>query len=115
MMISPTVSVEGIQEGVLPVDARFIVETRELEIEFNIGSRYRWPVDSLEMKTRTTDGWQPIARPDNEHLMNVEVWNNGEVVEFTDIEQCFSIPGLMRGRLGSEKWMQRILGIQLRS
>ncbi|MEL6602763.1 MAG: hypothetical protein AAFP20_05990 [Cyanobacteria bacterium J06614_10] len=99
-----------IQSGVKPVLGRFIAETRELEIEFNTGSKYRWPVDRLEMKERTEHGWQLISQPDSQQLANVEIWNNGEVVEFVDIEQCFSISGLMRGQLGSEKWMRELLG-----
>lgn len=101
-----------IQQGVVPVESRFILDSRELEIAFNTGSRYRWPVDALEMKERTDNGWQQIPRPDNQRLVNVEIWENGEVVEFTDIEQCFSIPGLMRGQLGSEQWMKQLLDSQ---
>jgi hypothetical protein len=66
-------------------------------------------VDALEMKHRTSEGWQLINRPENSQLENIEIWNNGEVVEFTDIEQCFSIPGLMRGQLGSETWMRKLI------
>lgn len=102
-----------IQVGVLPIEARFVPESRELEIEFNNGSKYRWLVDALEMKERTSDGWQLISKPSNQQLVNVEIWNNNEVVEFTDIEQCFSIPGLMRGQLGSKKWMQELLSERL--
>lgn len=98
-----------IQVGVLPTEARFIPESRELEIAFNNGSKYRWLVDALEMKERTRDGWQLIPKPSNQQLVDVEIWNNNEVVEFTDIEQCFSIPGLMRGQIGSKKWMQELL------
>lgn len=99
-----------IQQGVIPVKGRFIPDSRELEIEFNTGSRYRWPIDALEMKAKIGEEWQPIPRPENRQLTNVEIWNNGEVVEFTDLEQCFSIPGLIRGQLGSKKWMQELLG-----
>ncbi|MEM8506008.1 MAG: hypothetical protein AAF716_23025 [Cyanobacteria bacterium P01_D01_bin.1] len=98
-----------IQMGVKPVKGRFIPDSRELEIEFNTGSKYRWPVDALEMKERTSQGWQLIQKPENYQLVNIEIWNNGEVVEFTDIEQCFSISGLMRGQLGSERWMRELL------
>ena len=104
-----------IQVGVFPIEARFIADSRELEIEFNNSSRYRWLVDALEMKQRTDQGWQLIPKPDNQQLENVEVWNNGEVVEFINIEQCFSIPGLMRGQLGSKKWMQELLSNRLPS
>ncbi|MEL7053155.1 MAG: hypothetical protein AAGM45_15420 [Cyanobacteria bacterium J06588_5] len=101
--------IADIQSGVKPVDGRFIADSRELEITFNTGSKYRWPVDALEMKEQTSEGWQLIPRPENQQLESIEIWNNGEVVEFVDIEQCFSIPGLMRGHLGSKKWMQALL------
>ena len=105
----------NIQVGVLPIEARFIPDSRELEIEFNNGSKYRWLVDALEMKQRTNQGWQLVPKPTDQQLDNVEIWNNGEVIEFTDIEQCFSIPGLMRGQLGSKKWMQELLSNRLQS
>jgi hypothetical protein len=99
-----------IQKGVRPLKGRFIADSRELEIEFNTGSRYRWPIDTLEMKAKNSNGcWQLIPKPENQQLANIEIWNNGEVVEFADIEQCFSIPGLMCGQLGSEQWMQKLL------
>ena len=102
-----------IQVGVLPIEAKFIPGSRELEIEFNNGSRYRWLVDTLEMKERTQDGWRPIPKPSDQQLADVEIWNNGEVVEFVDIEQCFSVPGLMRGQLGSKRWMQELLSARM--
>lgn len=102
-------AITDIYLGVKPVEGRFIADSRELEITFNTGSKYRWPVDALEMKERTSEGWQLIPRPDNRQLENVEIWNNREVVEFVDLEQCFSIPGLMRGQLGSKQWMQALL------
>lgn len=105
----------NIQQGVLPIAGKFIPDSRELEIVFNTGSKYRWPVDALEMKERTNNGWQRIPRPENQQLANVEIWNNGEVVEFTGIEQCFSIPGLMRGQLGSERWMKELLASSLQN
>ena len=104
-----------IQVGVLPIEARFIPGSRELEIEFNNGSRYRWLVDALEMKEKTRNGWHLISRPSEEQLAAVEIWNNGEVVEFIDIEQCFSIPGLMRGQLGSKRWMQELLSARMQN
>ena len=92
-----------------PVAARYIAESRVLEIEFNVGSVYRWPVDSLQMRNYTPNGWVDVPRPTDEQLMNVEIWPHGEVVEFADIEQCFEIAQLVRGQLGSKKWMEKLL------
>ena len=92
-----------------PVAARYLVESRSLEIEFNIGSVYRWPVDSLQMRNYTPEGWVEAARPTDEQLVNVQIWPHGEVVEFVDIEQCFEIDQLVRGQLGSKKWRAQLL------
>lgn len=95
--------------GIEPVKARYLAESRALEIEFNIGSVYRWPVDSLQMRNYTESRWIDAPRPTDEQLINVEIWPHGEVVEFTDIEQCFEIAQLMRGQLGSKQWMEKLL------
>ena len=92
-----------------PVSAQYLVNSRMLEIKFNTGAVYRWPVDSLEMRTYTSEGWVEVPRPTDEQLVNVEIWPHKEVVEFTDIEQCFEIDQLVRGQLGSQKWMDRLL------
>jgi len=96
---------------VTPVSATYLSSSRELEITFNTGAKYRWPVDALEMLERSEDGqrWAQIPKPTNEQLSNVRIWNNKEILEFTDIEQHFSIPGLMSGQLGSKRWMAKLL------
>ncbi len=99
----------GIETGVEPTEARYLPESRELEITFNPGSIYRWPIDSLQMIEKTADGWQAISRPNDEQLTHVRLWPHKEVVEFTSIEQCFSISALMRGQLGSKRWMAALL------
>lgn len=102
--IQPEITVE-----IEPLAARYLVESRSLEIEFNVGAVYRWPVDALEMRSYTSKGWVDAPRPTDEQLMNVEIWPHKEVVEFVDIEQCFEIAQLMRGQLGSKKWMEKLL------
>jgi hypothetical protein len=88
---------------------RYLSESRELEITFNTGAIYRWPVDALQMLERTADGWQDIPRPTDEQLANVRLWPHKEVVEFTSIEQCFEVAALIRGQLGSKSWMSTLL------
>ena len=95
--------------GIEPVAARYLAASRSLEIEFNVGATYRWPVDSLEMRSYTSQGWINVPRPTDEQLANVEIWPHKEVVEFVDIEQCFEIAQLMRGQLGSKRWMEKLL------
>ena len=101
-----------IEQGVEPLEARYVAESRELEIRFNTGACYRWPVDSLQMQTKTADGWVEMLALTNEQLANVRLWPHKEVVEFANIEQCFEIAALMRGQLGSKRWMQKLLGQQ---
>ena len=92
-----------------PMLAQYLPDSRSLEIRFNTGAVYRWPVDSLQMRSYTSAGWVDIPRPTDEQLMNVQIWSHGEVVEFTDIEQCFEIAQLIRGQLGTKKWMKNLL------
>ena len=94
---------------VLSISARYLAQSRELEITFSMGARYHWPIDSLQMREKTADGWQDIPRPSDEQLANVRLWPHKEVVEFSNIEQCFEIAALMRGQLGSKRWMEKLL------
>jgi hypothetical protein len=95
--------------GVEAVAARYLPESRELEITFNTGAVYRWPVEALQMLERTANGWLDLARPSDEQLSNVRLWPHKEVVEFVSIEQCFEVAALIRGQLGSKRWMSALL------
>lgn len=108
-MTSATRIDPDIEQGVEPLEARYLADSRELEIVFNTGARYRWLVDSLQMQERTADGWRDIAHLTNEQLCDVRLWPHKEVVEFSNIEQCFEVSALMRGQLGSKRWMQKLL------
>lgn len=89
--------------------ARFIAETRQLEIVFNNGAEYRWPVDSLEMLVFREGEWMQLTpRPPDEQLGKVEVWPGEEIVEFCEISQGFEIAELVRGKLGSDGWMRSL-------
>lgn len=90
--------------------ARFITETRQLEISFNNGAQYRWPVDSLEMLVFREGEWVQLApRPIDDQLKKIEIWPGGEIVEFCEISQGFEISELVRGKLGSESWMRSLI------
>jgi len=92
------------------VRARFIAETRQLEIVFNNGAEYRWPVDALEMLVFRDGEWLNLQpRPSDDQLRDVEIWPDGEIVEFSQISQGFEIAELVRGKLGSEAWMRALL------
>ena len=96
-------------ETVTADHARFIAETRQLEIVFSNGAEYRWPVDALEMLIFREGEWvQRSTRPTDDQLRKVEIWPGGEIVEFCEISQGFEISELVRGKLGSESWMRRL-------
>lgn len=92
------------------VQARFIAETRQLEIVFNNGAEYRWPVDALEMLVFRDGEWSSLSpRPSDDQLKDVEIWPDGEIVEFSQISQGYEIAELVRGKLGSEAWTQALI------
>lgn len=92
------------------VQAGFIAETRQLEIVFNNGAEYRWPVDALEMLIFRDGEWLNLyPRPSDEQLRDVEIWPDGEIVEFSQISQGFEISELIRGKLGSAAWMRSLI------
>ncbi len=96
----------------LPTAARYLPGSRELEIEFGPYFRGRWAIDSLQMIRRGEEGWEPIPSPNDTELSQVIIWEGGDVVEFPAIDQHFSIPALLRGQLGSKRWMQQLLAQQ---
>jgi hypothetical protein len=99
-----------IVETIKATQARFIAETRQLEIVFNNGAEYRWPVDALEMLVFSNGEWSNLyPRPHDEQLKEVEIWPGGEIVEFPQINQGFEISELVRGKLGSEAWMRSLI------
>lgn len=108
-MTSVTKTISNIELGVEPISAKYLSQSRELEIIFNTGARYLWPVDSLQMIEKTSNGWETIPKPTDAQLSKVRLWPHKEVVEFSNIEQCFEISSLIRGQLGSKKWMHELL------
>lgn len=91
-----------------PTAARYLTESRELEIEFGSYFRGRWSVASLQMIRRGETGWEPLPTPSNEDLTDVLLLEGGDVVEFPTIDQHYSVPALLRGQLGSKKWMHQL-------
>lgn len=91
-----------------PTAARYLPDSRELEIEFGPHFKGQWAVDSLQMIRRGEEGWEPILSPTDTELSNVVLWKGGDVVEFPNLDQHYSIPALLRGQLGSKKWMENL-------
>lgn len=97
----------------VPTAARYLPESRELEIEFGPHFKGRWAVDSLQMLRRGEQGWEPISPPTDAELSDVTIWEGGDVIEFPAIDQHYSVSALLRGQLGSKRWMQQLLSAQL--
>ncbi|MEO0455996.1 MAG: hypothetical protein AAF152_05340 [Cyanobacteria bacterium P01_A01_bin.114] len=61
----------------------------------------------LDASSRTGQH-QSLPAPTDEKLSDVVIWEGGNVVEFSTIDQHYSIPALLRGQLGSKRWMERL-------
>ena len=66
--------------SLLPTAARYLPESRELEIEFGSHFKGRWSVDSLQMIHRGRDAWEPLPTPTDAELAEVLLWESGDVV-----------------------------------
>ena len=78
-----------------PVAARYLALTRSLEIEFENGSSYRYPVDRLDFSRWDGTAYVPLEpKPTDTDLESVVLWPNGEIVEFENIDQGFEVAQL---------------------
>lgn len=111
LFISITTSQSQAQPSVtqVPTAARYIPESRELEIEFGPYFKGRWAIDSLQMIHRGEPGWEQISPPTDAELADITIWEGGDVIEFPAIDQHYSISALLLGQLGSKRWMQQLL------
>jgi hypothetical protein len=79
-----------------PIAARYLLEVRSLEIEFENGSSYRYPVDRLDFSRWNGNAYIPLEpRPTDADLEAVVLWPNGEIVEFENIDQGFEVAQLI--------------------
>ncbi len=79
-----------------PIAARYVADVRSLELEFENGSSYRYPVDRLTFSRWNGDAYVPLEpRPTDADLEAVVLWPNGEIVEFENIEQGFEVTQLI--------------------
>ncbi|MEL7225674.1 MAG: hypothetical protein AAF810_12730 [Cyanobacteria bacterium P01_D01_bin.36] len=92
----------------VPTAARYLSESRELEVSFGNHFKGRWAVDSLQMLRFGETGWESLPSPTDAELSDVVLWEGKDVVEFPTIDQHYSIPALLRGQLGSKQWMKKI-------
>lgn len=89
--------------------ARYVTDSRDLEITLDDGSRHLIPVDRLEMVKNTSDAFAPIEKPTNEQLADVKIWGGGASIYWESIEQIFLVEELMAGVYGRPAWMKRLL------
>lgn len=79
-----------------PIAARYVASVRSLEIEFENGSSYRYPVDKLDFSRWNGTTYVPLEpKPTDTDLEAVVLWPNGEIVEFEDIDQGFEVAQLI--------------------
>ena len=87
-----------------PIAARYLADVRlssgeaspSLEIEFENGSSYRYPVDRLDFNRWDGNAYIPLEpRPTDADLEAVALWPNGEIVEFENIDQGFEVAQLI--------------------
>ncbi len=84
-----------------PIAARYLVEVRSLEIEFENGSSYRYPVDRLDFSRWNGTTYVPLEpKPTDADLEAVVLWPNGEIVEFENIAQGFEVAQLISELIG---------------
>lgn len=83
------------------------VENGQLEVLFSTGMRGQWPLRILQFAKRT-DGVLQNIRPNDEDLVEVEIWPSGEIIEFPRVDQAFKVAALMRGEVGNAEWMQQL-------
>jgi len=89
--------------------ARYIADSRDLEISLDDGSRHFIPVDRLEMVENMPDAFVAIDRPTDEQLADVKVWGGGASIYWESIEQVFLIEELLAGIYGRPAWMERLM------
>lgn len=79
-----------------PVAARYIAGVRSLEIDFENGSSYRYPVDRLDFSRWNGTAYVPLEpKPTDADLETVVLWPSGEIVEFENIDQGFEVAQLI--------------------
>ena len=84
-----------------PIAARYLASARALEIEFENGSSYRYPVDRLDFSRWDGNTYIPLEpRPTDTDLEAVSLWPNGEIVEFESINQGFEVAQLISELIG---------------
>lgn len=96
------------EDSRLAVSARYLPESREIEVMLDDGSRHAWPVDRLEMLKNTPDGFEPVIDPPAELLMDVKVYGGGSSIYWEKLEQVFAVDELLAGVYGRKKWMESL-------
>ncbi|MEL6159385.1 MAG: DUF2442 domain-containing protein [Cyanobacteria bacterium J06623_5] len=92
----------------LAISARYLPETREIEVVLDDGSRHAWPVDRLEMLKRTSNGFEPLLNPPADLLADVKVYGGGSSIYWEKLEQIFAVDELLAGIYGRKKWMESL-------
>lgn len=82
------------------LSARYDPRTQRIEVELRDGCAFAFPVDSTE----GLSGASPSA------LREVEVVGDGYALRWESLDVDYTVPGLVAGRLGSRRWIAKVMG-----
>jgi hypothetical protein len=82
------------------LSARYDGRTRRVVVELRDGCAFAFPVEQ-------TEGLKGAA-PDL--LRKVEVLGGGYALRWETLDVDYTVPGLLAGRLGSRRWMAKVMG-----
>ncbi|MEL7226054.1 MAG: hypothetical protein AAGL17_14705 [Cyanobacteria bacterium J06576_12] len=94
--MSETKKVSSLSLKTQPVSVRYVADVRVLEIEFENGISYRYPVSRLNFNRWDGNAYVPLTpAPTDADLQAVELWPSGEIIEFETISQSFQVSQLI--------------------
>ena len=79
------------------VSAVYNPQTRRIELELRNGCLFAFPVDITQGLCGATDA----------QLAAVEVWDDGEALHWEELDEDYSVPGLLAGRFGTRRWLEQ--------
>jgi hypothetical protein len=82
------------------VSARYDPRSRRIELELRDGCAFAFPVE----KTEGLSDAPPSA------LREVKVVGDGYAIRWESLDVDYTVPGLASGRLGSRRWMAKVMG-----
>ena len=82
----------------LAVGVRYLRRSEQVVLELNNGSTFSIPAKSL----------QGVADAEHVARADIKILGPGTGLEWTTLDMHFSVAGLLAGRFGTKKWMERL-------